>query len=194
MGRIEEGDLRFRDRKAWRAWLRGNHGRSDGVWLILRKKGSEGEGMTYAEALDEALCFGWIDSRLERIDDRIHRQRFSPRRNRSIWSKTNVRRVERLISERRMTDAGMSKVSEAKANGRWEEAYESRIPSHRMPPELEEALKSDRPAWRNFSAFAESYRRNYISWVVGAKTDETRRKRIAKVVEFAAKGQKSQMG
>ena len=194
MGKVEDGDLRFRDARSWRAWLSANHGVSNGVWLILRKKGADIKGLTYDEALDEALCFGWIDSRLERIDDSIHRQRFSPRRNRSIWSKANVRRVERLISERRMTDAGMAKVREAKANGRWDEAYESRIQSHSMPPDLEEALRSHRPAWSNFSAFAESYRRNYVSWVVGAKTDETRMKRIAKVVELAAKGQKSYMG
>jgi uncharacterized protein YdeI (YjbR/CyaY-like superfamily) len=194
MGRLEEGDLRFRDRGSWRNWLRRNHDVSDGVWLILRKKGADIEGVTYEEALDEALCFGWIDSRLERIDDRIHRQRFTPRRKGSIWSKANVKRVERLTAEGLMTDAGSEKVREAKRNGRWEEAYESRIPSHRMPKDLEGALAADPKARKNFSSFAESYRRNYIAWVVGAKTEATRGKRVAKVVELAAKGQKSYMG
>jgi uncharacterized protein YdeI (YjbR/CyaY-like superfamily) len=187
-------DLRFRDAREWHRWLGRNHDRSDGVWLILRKKAAEIEGVTYEDALEEALCYGWIDSRLERIDDEIHRQRFSPRRRGSIWSKANVRRVERLTAEGRMRDAGLRRVRDAKENGRWAEAYESRIPSHRMPKDLKDALDADPRARKNFSALAESYRRNYIAWVVGAKTEATRGKRIAKVVELSAKGQKSIMG
>lgn len=192
MGRDE--DLRFRDAQEWHRWLERNHDRSDGVWLILRKKAAEIDVVSYEEALEEALCYGWIDSRLERIDDEIHRQRFSPRRRGSIWSKANVRRVERLTADGRMRDAGLRRVRDAKENGRWAEAYESRIPSHRMPKDLKDALDADPRARKNFSALAESYRRNYIAWVVGAKTEATRGKRIAKVVELAAKGQKSIMG
>jgi len=192
MGRDE--DLRFRDAQEWHRWLGRNHDRSDGVWLILRKKAAEIDGVTYEEALEEALCYGWIDSRLERIDDEIHRQRFSPRRRGSIWSKANVRRVKRLTAEGRMKEAGLRRVRDAKENGRWAEAYESRIPSHRMPKDLKDALDADPRARKNFSALAESYRRNYIAWVVGAKTETTRGKRIAKVVELAVKGQKSIMG
>jgi len=194
MGKAEDGDLRFRDGREWRRWLERNHDRSDGIWLILRKKGADIQGVTYEDALDEALCFGWIDSRLERIDDEIHRQRFTPRRRGSIWSKANTKRVERLVTEERMDDAGLERVREARRNGRWAEAYESRIPSHKMPTNLKDALTADPTAWRNFSSFAESYRRTYIMWVLDAKTDATRRKRIAKVVELAAKGQKSPMG
>lgn len=194
MGKAEDGDLRFGDGRGWRRWLERNHDTSDGVWLILRKKGVDIQGVTYEEALDEALCLGWIDSRLERIDDEIHRQRFTPRRRGSIWSKANVKRVERLTAEGRMRDAGLRRVRDAKENGRWAEAYESRIPSHRMPKDLKDALDADPRARKNFSALAESYRRNYIAWVVGAKTETTRGKRITKVVELAVKGQKSIMG
>jgi uncharacterized protein YdeI (YjbR/CyaY-like superfamily) len=117
-------ELTVADAAAWRAWLGEHHDDPAGVWLVLAKKGTtEPTSLTYAEALEEALCYGWIDGQARRRDDSTHLQRFTPRRARSAWSKRNVARVERLIREGRMHAAGMAEVERAKHDGRWDAAY-----------------------------------------------------------------------
>ncbi len=179
----------FQGREDWRAWLAENHATAQEMWLVFYKKHVGKSGLTYIEALEEALCFGWIDGILKRIDGEKHTIRFSPRRKNSIWSEQNKKRIGRLIKEGRMAEAGLVKVREAKANGQWEKAA-VREDVRIVPPELTEALAENVQARENFEKLAPSYRRQFIYWVSVAKHDETRRKRIAEVVHLLARNER----
>ncbi len=174
--------LYFKSSRAWRRWLEKNHDKESEALLIHYKKGSGKSGVSYSEALDEALCFGWIDSRLKSIDDERFVLKYSPRKSKSIWSKVNKERAERLIEAHKMTDEGLARIEEAKKNGLWDAAYTNRV-KERMTSDLKKALLTDRIAWNNFQNFANSYRNMYIGWVNSAKTEETRNRRIAEVVK-----------
>lgn len=171
----------FENGSDWREWLRLNHDRAKEVWILVYKVHTCKRCLTYKEALDEALSYGWIDSRVRRIDDERHLWRFVPRRPDSIWSLNNVRNVERLIKERRMTKHGLKTVKVAKETGAWERANSPSRPP-RMPADLKEALIRDEIAWKNFRGFAKSYRTIYIYSVILAKRADTRKRRIAEVV------------
>lgn len=183
----------FRDRDEWRRWLQKNHGKSSEIWILAFKRHTGRQCVTYEEALEEALCYGWIDCRMRRIDDETHAWRFAPRRPNSIWSLSNRRRVERLSEEGRMTSHGMAKVEAAKRSGMWDKAYRPGKPPE-LPKDLKDALIRDEQAWKNFRAFANSYRHTYIHWVTSAKREQTRRKRIQEVVRMASQNKKSYMG
>jgi len=173
----------FVDRGAWRAWLAENHQTQDGLWLIFHKRHTGKAGLTYVEALEEALCFGWIDGIVRRIDDEKHMIRFSPRRKNSIWSEHNKKRARRLIKEGRMTPVGLARVQEAKASGQWAKAA-VREDTTIVPAELTEALAHNEKARLNFESLAPSYRRQFIYWVAIAKREETRRKRIQETIDL----------
>lgn len=177
--------LEFRDAAEWRAWLRRNHAGSSGAVVVLSKV-SVPQGLHYPEALEEALCFGWIDSKGRARNAETFTVRFSPRKPGSVWSQSNRTRVNRLIRNGRMTAAGLAKVREAQASGAWKEA---RRPSAepRMPADLRDALSANAKAQANFRALADSYRSAYIYWVLDAKRPETRARRVRDVVERAAK-------
>lgn len=177
------------NRDEWRTWLVENHQAAKELWLIFYKKHTGRSGLTYAEALEEALCFGWIDGILKRIDHEKHTIRFSPRRANSIWSEHNKKRVRKLIREGRMTDAGLAKVQEAKANGQWDKAAQ-REDITIVPAELTKALAGNEQARLNFEALAPSYRRQFIYWVAVAKRDETRRKRIEETIDLLVRNEK----
>ncbi len=179
----------FNGRDDWRAWLAENHATAREMWLVIYKKHVDKPSLSYIEALEEALCFGWIDGILKRIDDEKHTIRFSPRRKNSIWSEQNKKRVARLIQEGRMTETGLAKVREAKANGQWEKAA-VREDVTIIPPELTAALAQDAKARANFEKLAPSYRRQFIYWVSVAKHDETRRKRVAEVLRLLARNER----
>lgn len=179
----------FQGREDWRAWLAENHATAQEMWLVFYKKHLGRPGLTYIEALEEALCFGWIDGILKRIDDQKHTIRFSPRRKNSIWSEQNKKRIGRLIQQGRMVEAGLAKVREAKANGQWEKAV-VREDVTIVPPELTAALAENVQARENFEKLAPSYRRQFIGWVTVAKRDETRRQRIAEVVRLLARNER----
>ncbi len=167
----------------WRAWLV-RESRHGGVALaVFHKKHTGKGGLTYDEAVEEALCFGWIDGILKRIDDEKHMNRFCPRRKNSVWSERNKERVRRMIEAGRMTEAGLAKIREAKENGQWDKAAE-REDVTVVPAELTEALAKDEQARLNFEKLAPSYRRQFIYWVSTAKRDETRRKRVAEAVRM----------
>lgn len=183
----------FKDKNAWRRWLEKNHDKATEIWILTYKRHTRVECMSYEEALEEAICHGWIDSRLRRIDDERHAWRFAPRKTNSIWSLSNRRRAERLIEEGRMTAQGMAKVEAAKRNGMWDKAYAPGKPP-RIPRDLKDALVQDELAWRNFQALARSYRHTYIHWVTSAKREETRRRRIEEVVKRARRSMKPFMG
>jgi uncharacterized protein YdeI (YjbR/CyaY-like superfamily) len=189
----ERAPLDFRSAAAWRRWLERNHGRSDGEWVYLYKRGARRVGLRYPEALDEALCFGWIDGQVRAVDADRFRQRWTPRRKNSTWSEVNKRKVRRLTRAGRMAAPGLAAVQAARRDGRWagERAEAARV---KTPPALLAALKSDREALRNFRAFAPSYRRMYAGWVAAAKTEVTGRRRIEAVVRRSRENRKPGIG
>jgi uncharacterized protein YdeI (YjbR/CyaY-like superfamily) len=180
----EEKILEFPDISAWRIWLEQNHSQSAGVWLAMNKKGSYQHLLSYQEALEEALAFGWIDGKARRINSEKFALRFSPRKSDSIWSSGNKEKAESMIASGRMTPGGLAKIEEARKNGRWDAAanYQTLF---ELPADLEKALKENAIAWQNFQDFANSYRNSYIFWVNNAKTAATREKRISEVLKRA---------
>jgi uncharacterized protein YdeI (YjbR/CyaY-like superfamily) len=177
--------LEFRDRVEWRRWLEENHSTEDGAWVIIQKKGSKREGLRHGEAVDEAVCFGWIDGGMRSLDWERFRLWFSPRRRGSIWSLLNRERAERLIEAGLMAEAGLRAVEDAKESGMWDAAYTSRV-EPKVPEDLKEALKKDQEAWKNFEGFSNSAKLMYVHWVESAKQEGTRMKRISEVVRRAA--------
>lgn len=178
--------LFFKDRGKWRAWLSRNHLRVKEVWLGYFKKGSGKRSVTHAEAVEEALCFGWIDSQIKSLNEESYIQRYTPRRPGSIWSKINKDAAIRLMAQGQMTKAGLRAVEEAKGNGQWARAYTSKR-RMRVPADLRKALRKDRKVERAFDSLTNSHRTRYISWIEDAKRAETRKARITKVVEMVRK-------
>jgi len=174
-----------KDRLAWRRWLSEHHRRAEAVWLVYYKKESGTPSITYAEAVEEALCFGWVDSRPNKIDPERYKQLFSPRKPKSPWSTINKKRVERLIADKRMTAAGLAKVEAAKKDGSWS-SYDD-VDALAMPGDLAAALASNAAAKKHFAGFPPSSRKIILWWIASAKRPETRSKRIAETVRLAAK-------
>jgi uncharacterized protein YdeI (YjbR/CyaY-like superfamily) len=145
--------ITFKDREEWRNWLRQNFDKTSHVWLTLYKKGSGKKEITLEESVEEAMCFGWIDSKLKRYDDNRFILRFSPRKPNSVWSRINKERAERLTKSGRMTKAGLATIEEAKKNGFWDNAYTNKI-KEVIPLDLKTALMKDKKAWDNFQARA----------------------------------------
>lgn len=185
----EQPPLVLADVVAWREWLAKHHGQSEGVWLCLAKKGTaEPTSLTYDEALDEALCHGWIDGQVRRLDERTYRQRFTPRRARSAWSKRNVGIVERLTSEGRLAPAGIAAVETAKADGRWEDAYSGQA-AMAVPADLAAALAAEPAAQAMFEILSSQNRYSVLLRIHNAKRTDTRARRIAQFVAMLARGE-----
>lgn len=176
-----ENAIYFKDKADWRQWLEKNHADSNEVWILHYKKSSGTPSVSIAEAGEEAICFGWIDSKMKSIDAEKFILKYSPRRPKSAWSKVNRQRAERMIASGKMTAAGLAAIEAAKKNGFWDAAYAKAVRDE-MPLDLKEALEFNPLALKNFEGFAGSYRNTYIRWVAGAKTETTRKKRIAEVV------------
>lgn len=174
--------LYFKNRHEWRTWLENNHDREKEAWLIHYKKASSKAGVSYVYAVEEAICFGWIDSKMKSIDGEKFILKYSPRRSKSVWSKNNKEKAEKLIESGRMTNAGLTKIEEAKKSGAWENAYTDKK-KQRIPSDLKKVLLEDKAAWKNFQDFANSYRNMYIGWINSAKTEKTRERRISEVVK-----------
>lgn len=174
----------FRQRQEFRDWLQAHHAHETELWLQFYKKGSGKTSISNAEAVEEALCFGWINGKLKRIDEKSYIQRFSPRHDKSIWAQSNKQRVARLVAEGRMTAAGLEKVKAAKANGSWNE-LDSLDPDE-IPADLASALKDNPQAETNFAGFTGKQRRDYLWWLNAAKRDATRRRRIEEIVRRVA--------
>lgn len=176
--------IEARDRVAWRAWLRSEHRSSPGVWLVYHKKASGTPSVTYEEAVQEALCYGWIDSLVRALDAGRYRQLFTPRKTGSTWSPANKRRVAKLEADGRMTKAGLVKVEAARADGSWQSL--DAVERLTMPADLRSALAAKGDALRNFRGYAASLRKAMLYWVSSAKRPETRARRLAKLVAYAA--------
>lgn len=168
---------------AWETWLDEHHGACDGLWLKIAKKASGIESVTYAQALDVALCYGWIDGQKASFDDDYYLQRFTPRRPRSRWSKINREKVARLIEEGRMRPAGLREVERAKADGRWEAAYDAQSTAT-VPDDLRLELERDGGALAFFESLNSANRYAILYQIQDAKKPETRARRIGKYVRM----------
>lgn len=173
-----------RTRAVWRAWLRRHHRTSPGVWLVYHKKYSATPSVTYEEAVQEALCYGWIDSLVRAMDEDRYRQLFTPRKPGSTWSASNKRRVERLLEEGRMRPAGLATIAAAKANGSWRSL--DKVESLTIPADVRRALAAEGEALRHFRGYAASVRKGMLYWLASARRPETRARRLAKLVAYAA--------
>ena len=181
-------ELLVADAPAWRAWLAAHHRDHPGVWLVLHKQGGDVTGLTYAAALDEALCFGWIDGQKGRRDEGSFRQRFTARRPRSVWSARNVEHVARLTAAGRMEDAGLAAVEAAKADGRWDRAYAGQATA--VPPEdLMRALEAEPAAAAAFAELDAGNRYAIIYRIGAVKREATRERKIAEYVAMLARGE-----
>jgi uncharacterized protein YdeI (YjbR/CyaY-like superfamily) len=187
MAVIAEDDMLFVEgRAAWREWLAAHHQDRTQVWLLLHKKHVQEPCVRYDEAVEEALCWGWIDGLTKAWDERSYVVRFTPRKPGSVWSESNVARVERMIAEGRMTPAGLALVDEARRRGTWDLAASGGLDV--TPPDLEAALAAVPEAAARWEEWPASPRRMYVYWVLDAKRPETRERRIADVVRRTAGG------
>lgn len=177
------------DATAWRRWLARHHEGSPGVWLILARKGTtDPTSLTYDQALDEAICHGWIDGQIGRRDGSTYRQRFTPRRPRGAWSKRNVAIAERLIAEGRMRPAGLREIERARADGRWEAAYAGQA-TIQEPADLIEALGRSPAAREMFERLSSQNRYAILYRIQTARRQETRARRIKQFVEMLSRGE-----
>jgi uncharacterized protein YdeI (YjbR/CyaY-like superfamily) len=186
---VNKDIVEFATQKNFHVWLLKNHTKSQGVWLKIYKKSSQIKSISYPEALDEALCFGWIDSQKKSYDEKAFLQRLTPRKSKSIWSKRNREHIERLIKEKKMTASGLREVESAKKDGRWESAYDA--PSTmQIPDDFLLELKKNKKAYEFFLTLnkANSYA---IVWrLQTAKKQETRHKRMLMILEMLKSGKK----
>ena len=178
----------FKSAKAFETWLKKHHASSDGLWLQIAKKGAHETSVTYPEAVEIALCWGWIDGQKKGLDEQHFLQRFTPRRARSIWSKINVDKVAALIEAGRMQPAGQAQVDAARADGRWDGAYDGARTST-VPDDLQAALAAQPKAEKFFATINASNRYAVLWRVQTAVKPETRAKRIAQLVEMLARGE-----
>jgi len=169
----------------WRNWLKNNHNKEKSVWLIIYKKESATPSVYYDEAVDEALCFGWIDSKPNKRDEESYYQFFAQRNPKSNWSKVNKEKVVKLIEEGKMEVAGMDMVNHAKQSGTWDALNE--VENLVIPEDLEKELSIHQHAKINFENFPPSIRRGILEWIFNAKRDDTREKRIRETAELAEK-------
>jgi uncharacterized protein YdeI (YjbR/CyaY-like superfamily) len=172
-----------KDRAEWRRWLAKNFARSEEIWLVFYKKASGKQTVSYDHAVEEALCFGWIDGMKRKVDEQCYAFRFTPRTAKSAWSKSNLERVERLIADGRMMPAGLKAY---RASDRREVAP---LPAA-MPKALEDKFRKERTAWANYQKFPPGYRRMTAGWVASAKKEETQIKRLDKLIEFSARNER----
>jgi uncharacterized protein YdeI (YjbR/CyaY-like superfamily) len=181
--------LTYKSSGDFRAWLRKNHSRSDGIWLRIFKKGSGVATITYAEALDEALCFGWIDGQKKPFDEQCWLQKFTPRRPKSGWSKINTQHVARLIQSGEMTSAGLKEIDAAKADGRWKMAYHS-FANAAVPADFLAALAKYKTAKAFFETLNKTNLYSIVYRLQTAKKPETRERRMRTIIEMLARQEK----
>jgi uncharacterized protein YdeI (YjbR/CyaY-like superfamily) len=176
-------------RAEWRAWLEQHHTRTEGIWLITYKKASGKPRIEYGEAVEEALCFGWIDSKGRALDEERGMLWFAPRKPRTGWSRPNKERVERLTAAGQMAPAGLAKVEAARQDGSW--GALDAVEALEIPPDLAAALAQYPAARQHFEAFPRSAKRSILEWIAGAKTPATRAKRVEEAARLAQENQRA---
>jgi uncharacterized protein YdeI (YjbR/CyaY-like superfamily) len=179
-------------RSSWRQWLQNNHSSSPGVWLIYYKKHSGKRAFSYAESVEEALCFGWIDSVPRKLDEKRAMLKFTPRKPGSAWSQLNKQRIKKLVKSGMMTDAGLSKIKRAKKDGSWHKltSADSHIDNDSLPGELLKGFGRNKKALENFRSFAPGYRKQFLFWISSAKRPGTKEARIKQTIRMAAANKK----
>lgn len=176
-------------RQEWREWLSRHHDENAGIWLVFHKKDTGKPALAYGAAVEEALCFGWIDSTIKKINEEKYARKFTPRRPGSRWSVLNKKRIEKLTRQGLVTPAGLAAVVQAKESGTWDKPDRQDIPTA-VPPELACALAANAKARGPFNNLAPSYRRQYIAWIAAAKRPETRDRRIKEAIALLERGEK----
>lgn len=184
---ISDQCLTFANRDEWRSWLEAHHATEREAWLLHSKTKAAQRSVTYEEAVEEALCFGWIDGLLRSVDAETYALRYSPRKRGSVWAVSNKHRVEKLIREGRMTAAGLEKVAEARESGEWDAAT-AREDVSAIPADLAQELEKS-AGWASFDQWPASRKKQYLYWLSSARRPETRRKRIQAIVAMAATGE-----
>jgi uncharacterized protein YdeI (YjbR/CyaY-like superfamily) len=178
-----------KDRATFRQWLEQNHATKSGIWLVYYKKNSGKASISYPEAVKEALCFGWIDSKVNAIDDERYMQVFTPRKAKSVWSALNKKYIAELQEQNLMTAAGLKTIETAKQNGQWESL--DKVEALELPEDLAKRFRKNKIAKANFEKFSPSSRKNILQWIASAKREETRQKRIEETVILAAQNIKA---
>ena len=173
-----------------RAWLKAKHDRETEVWLIYYKKETGQSCVEYRASVEEALCFGWIDSLIKRLDETKYARKFTPRKVRSQWSPSNKKRVAQLIKKELMTEQGLQKVKAAKKSGKWDNPAQKPELTFEMPSEFAEALRNNKRAEETFSMLSPTYQKQYLGWIEVAKRPETRERRIKESIRLLADGKK----
>lgn len=176
----------FKDAAALRKWFETNHAKKDELWLCYYKKGSGKKSVSYVESVDQALCYGWIDGITKGIDEEKYCQRFTPRRKNSIWSAVNIKKMEALIASKQMMPAGLKVFNER--NPERANLYSFEQDKHELPAKYLKKFKSNKKAWANFEAMPNFYRKQAIWWVVSAKREETKERRLATLIDDSANG------
>jgi len=174
------GSIRPRSRATWRTWLQRHHAASPGVWLVMAKKHTGLATVSYNDAVEEALCFGWIDTTLNPIDAQFYKQLFTPRKPRSTWAASNKARVERLIAQNLMTASGLAVIEVAKANGSWSSI--DHVEAGEVPADLQRAIAGSAGTRRAWSALRPGLRKQFLFWMSAAKRQSTRDARIAEIL------------
>jgi len=191
---MDEPQLYIPSREAWRKWLEKNHMIETRIWLIYYKKHTGKPSIAYNDAVEEALCFGWIDSLIRRIDDERYMQQYTPRKPRSTWSKHNVRRVEKMIAEAKMKPSGLELYNYAKDHGLLPDMTEDVGKKEGIFPEVPEfiikALKENPEAERSFYSLSPSYKLQYLGWILSGKKEETQHRRLEEAIDLLASGKK----
>ncbi len=177
-------------RGEWRAWLAANHDEESEVWLVYHKKHTGTPSIEYGASVEEALCYGWIDSILRRLDDRRYARKFTPRRDGSVWSPSNKERVARMLEQGLMTEHGQAKVDAGKRSGRWDASPGPPKLKLEMSAEFAAALNGNAAAAATFEQLAPTYRKQFLAWIEVAKRPETKRKRIRESIRLLEQGKK----
>ena len=185
----EKEHLYFKNASEWREWLHDNHHTSKGVYLIFYRVGSDYESMRWEEAVQVAICYGWIDSTVKRLDEERRRQMFTPRKDKSVWSKLNKTYIEKLTADNLMHESGLKKIEIAKQNGSW--ASLDSVENLEIPKDLAAAFSLNKKAQTNYNNFSPSYRKSYLYWLNQAKREETRVARIAQIITLCEQNIKS---
>lgn len=182
-------ELCVRNRDEWREWLRKNHDSAGYVWLVYYKQHTRKPSISYEDSVEEAICFGWIDGVIKRIDDERCARKFMPRKSKSRWSESNKKRAEKMMKAGRMTEAGMSRAREAKESGEWFKQPVLRK-ALVIPAFMQDVLAKNKRALAYFNGLADSYKRQYVAWISNAKRDETRNKRLAEAITLLEQNRK----
>jgi len=178
------------DGAAWRAWLEANHAKEREVWLVYFKAASGQTGIDYETSVEEALCFGWVDSIIQKIDEDRYARKFNPRRVNSYWSASNKKRMQKLIGAGRMTPVGLAKYDPDAPESASENGQKIKRAELPIPAEVMQQLEAHPQAWQAFQSLPPSHQRQYMSWVLSAKKGETQQKRLAEVIDTLEQGKK----